>query len=365
MASSRQPKYKIFVLPSHTTKERTSGVDMVRIIQPMQKLGEHPDFQVDIFDPFEKKPATWMEIAKKYDAIYFNYINNDWGYAAMACFAKNMGCKLVMDLDDALWEIQPDNFAYKTYKKGGKASIIFTIIAEDVDYMTTTNQYLKNMICQNAKKETNQVQIFKNYIDFKLYSHRSKFKDTGEITLMHFGSTSHFIDLEEEAFGKGVDRIMKEYPNVKLKTIGAFLPKYKERWGSRYENGFGDVDVYKWIKNRYPEVMDETDIMVVPLKKSIYTKAKSSIKFIESGAAKKPGVWQDIRQYQEVIDGNNGFLAQTQDEWYEGIKTLIDDKVLRKKMGENAFKTVKKSWQIDNHMERYVDFFKKIIDKKK
>jgi glycosyltransferase involved in cell wall biosynthesis len=177
---------------------------------------------------------------------------------------------------------------------------------------------------------------------------------------MHHGSTTHFIDLQEEEFAKGIDRIMREYPNVVLKTVGAMIPQYKKRWGRRYINDFGDQDIYKWIQEKFPGFHDDADILVVPLKKSVYTRCKSSIKFLETSSAGIPGVYQRIRQYEEVVIGNNGFLADTAQEWYLGIKLLIDNKELRRSMGQEAFKTVEESWQIQQHVKDYADFFKNL-----
>jgi glycosyltransferase involved in cell wall biosynthesis len=106
--------------------------------------------------------------------------------------------------------------------------------------------------------------------------------------------------------------------------------------------------------------VDEVDIFVAPLSVNTYNICKSSIKFLEASTSSKPGCWQNIRQYQEVIDGTNGFLCSTEDQWYTSIKKLIDDKVLRKQMGENAFKTIQ-DWTIQGHTKDYANFFKKLV----
>lgn len=356
-------KIKIFCLPSHQTKERTSGVDFARVIQPMAHLNGYKDdeveFETTLFDI--EKSTDWLEVAKNYDIIYFNYIQNPWGFAAMGAMARKHGVKMVMDLDDSLWHIKSDNPASSVYKKGSEALNNFTAICNEVDYVTCTNSYLKNVILNNTYKSPDKVEVFPNYIDLERYSHRSPFKDNHSINLVHYGSTTHFIDLNEEEFNKGIDRIMSEYPEVTLRMIGAFIPKYRKRWGMRYENVYGHQDIYKWIEDKFPQFMDETDILVVPLTDDIYNRSKSQIKFLESASAKKPGVFQRIRQYQEVIDGSNGMLARSEDEWYQAIKKLIDNKEFRKKSGENAYKTVEKDWDIKKHVKDYADFFKSIL----
>jgi len=360
-------KIKIFCLPSHQTKERTSGVDMVRIIQPMQHLDKHKDFEVTIFDIHNKDhddptKTRWDNVAEEHDIIYLNYIGNAWAFAAMGAMARKYNRKIVFDLDDDLWGIGEDNPAYKVYHTGSEALKNFTSMCNEVDYMTTTNLYLKHVIAHNTYKKHDKIKIFPNYIDFKLYNHRPKFKDTPKIQLLHFGSTTHFLSLQNEEFMKGIDKIFKEFPNVTLKTVGAFLPKYKAKWGERYENALGHQDVYKWIKDKFPGYMDEADIIVAPLEDNLYNRCKSDIKRTESASAKKPFIGQDLRQYKEVIDdGVDGFIAGSEEDWYQKIRALIEDKKLRKSMGEAGFKRVSETRQMKDHVQDYADFFKEIL----
>src|SRR3989337_1503306 len=157
----------------------------------------------------------WLRVAQEYDIIFLNYTANPWGFATMGAMARHFNKPLVLDLDDSLWDIMPDNPAYNVYKKGSEGIANFTAIANEVDFITTTNLYLKHVITHNSKKRHDQIAIFPNYIDLKkVWKFRSPFKDDGKIELLHFGSTTHFIDLASEEFEKGVDKIMKEYPNV-------------------------------------------------------------------------------------------------------------------------------------------------------
>jgi glycosyltransferase involved in cell wall biosynthesis len=359
---------KIYALPSHQSKERTSGVDFARIIQPMRHLDGYSDgevkFKVDIYDIHAKETTNWKDIAKEYDVIYFNYLHNPWGYAAMGAMARGNNTKLVLDLDDSLWHVKSDNSAHSVFHKGSEALKNFTAICRDVDLITTTSGYLRNVIVHETGRKHDNIKVFPNYIDLSLYSHKARFNNDGHITLLHHGSTTHFNDLMEDEFMKGVDRIMSEYPNVDIKFVGAFIPKFRQRWGLRYQNAFGHVDIYEWIKGKFREYMDEADILVVPLTDDLYNRCKSPIKFLETSSAGIPGVYQNIRQYQEVVDnGRNGFLASRADEWYKSLKTLIDDVQKRREVGEEAYKTVVNKWQMKDHIKDYAEMFKKLVDK--
>lgn len=360
-------KIKIFCLPSHQQKERTSGVDFARIIQPMKHFNgyktEDLEFETYIYDAVKDAKLDWVKVVTDYDMIYFNYTANPWAFAAMGAMCEKLGKPMILDLDDSLWNILEDNPAYKVYMKGSEGIRVFTAIANQVDYITCTNSYLKNVVIHNTKQTHDKVFVFDNYIDLDIYKYPQPFKDTENINLTHFGSTSHFIDLQNTEFVRGVDMIMKEYPNVTFTTIGAFIPKFRQMWGQRYIEEYGHQDIYKWIDTRFPEVMSKTDICVIPLAENTYTRCKSAIKFLEMSSAKKPGVWQDIRQYQNVVDGKNGLLASSSKNWYDSIKKLIDDKELRKQMGENAYRTIVDNHQMKDHLDGYAKLFT-IVDKK-
>lgn len=358
---------KIFAFPTHGTLERTSGVDFARVIQPMEHLNGYNDgevtFKVKVFDvKKDKNKQNWLHIAKNYDIIYFNYLNDPWGFAAMGAMARGYGRKMVLDIDDAIWNIKSDNTAYAVYKKGSESIQNFSLICNEVDYITCTNDYLKHVIMNNTTKKADKIKVFPNYVDLSLYSHKAKFNNDGQIILTHFGSSSHYQDLLDKEFMNGVDKIMAEYPNVILRFVGAFIPAFRQRWGSRYENVFGDVDIYRWIKGPFKKYMDETDILVVPLTDDIYNRSKSSIKFIEASSARVPGVYQNIRQYSEIIEpGVNGYLAKKDTDWYKAIKEMIDDAKKRKSVGEAAFKTIKEEWQMKDHVKDYAEFFKSVV----
>jgi glycosyltransferase involved in cell wall biosynthesis len=351
---------RIFGLPSHQEKTRTHGADMVRIIQPLQHLNGYKDFKTTVFDI--QKETKWPDVCEKNDIIYFNYLHDPWGFAAMGATARAKGVKMVMDMDDDIWGIHKDNPAYEAWKPGGEKIKNFTAICNEVDFITCTNDYLKHVIMNNTNKTADRIKVIPNYIDLKLYKYSVPFKDDGKIQLTHFGSTTHFFDLEETQFVRGVDRIMKEYPNVTLKTVGAWKPELRKKWGRRYEQGYGHQDVYTWISEFFPKLMAETDILVCPLTSDIYNRCKSNIKWQEAGSAKIPGVFQDIRQYSECVDGTNGMIAGTDSEWYKRIKYLIDNPHARQRMGEVAFRDIKEKWDIDKHLDEYTSFFKEVLD---
>jgi glycosyltransferase involved in cell wall biosynthesis len=360
---------KIFAVPSHDTPDRTSGVDFARVIQPMNHLNgyetEKYKFKVDIFSAKNDKGVNWLEIIKKHDLIFFNYTASAWSYAAMACFCKKLGKPFIMDVDDFLPAIRPDNSSYAAYKANKSEALhTFKCILNDVEYFSTTNNYLRNALIDYSTKTYPQSFVIPNYIDLDIYNHRSPFKDDGQIRILHFGSTSHFLDLQSKPFEEAIDRIFKRYPNVTLKCIGAHVGRWKMKWGQRYEVGYGHQDIYQWIKEKYPVFMDESDICVAPLEIDVYNKCKSDIKRLECAAGMKPFVGQKIRQYEESISNwVDGIVAGTADEWYNAFSKLIESPKLRKTMAQEAFARIERDKQMKDHIGEYAMMVERVHEK--
>lgn len=340
------------------------GVDYARIVRPMQELAKQPGFKVTIFNG--EPGLDWESIAKEYDILYLNYITNAPGFVIMAFYFQKYGKKVVYDIDDLIWEIQEDNAAYSVYAPGSEGRATITdIVARGCDYVTCTNQFLKNGIAEFTGKEHNKIKVLPNFIDLSLYKWHKKPFDGHYIKIGYFGSSSHFNDLVNPGFVGGMDRLMSDYPNVSFFTVGAFIQQLKKKYGARYLTGFGDHDIYKWVE-MMPDIMGDIDIVVAPLIDVTYCRAKSSIKFLEYSSMKIPGVYQKIRQYSEmdvVEHGKNGFLATTSNDWYSYLKELVDSYELRKQIGEEAHKTVKDKWQFKDNVYRYVDLFKEVAKK--
>lgn len=349
-------------MPSHTFIDRVSGTDFLRIIQPMNALhGQvHKDvkFHVKVFNHAKDGSFDWRDIFQEYDIVYFNYTTNDIGYAIMGLLAQKYKKKLVCDVDDDLWSILTDNAAYDIFKKGSEGREIVKAVLGDVFHVTCTNSHLKHSLEANTKAKG--VSVLPNYVDLSVYKYRCEFKDRGYYKAIHFGSSTHAASLYSTDFIKAVDRIMKEYPNFSFLTIGTFIPELRRMWGQRYEQGFGDGDLMKWIK-LMPKFMDDVDFVLTPLINNTYNRSKSATKRWEASSYKIPFIGQHIRQYNEVIDNDvDGYLCSTEEQWYQAIKKMLDDPKKRKEIGEAGYERTVKDGQMKNNVWRYAEFFHEI-----
>ena len=344
----------------------TSGVDFARIVLPLQELSKNPDFEVKIVkDPFKDNNETWDSLTKYYDIIYSSYIDSPEGYINMKIQADKNNCKVVVDLDDDLWEIPKASPVYETYHIGSFPLDVVSKVLEDAEYVTTTNSHLKYDIIKYCGKQHNQIKVLPNCIDLGMYD-----KDTipevkrDKIVIGFFGSNTHVVDIMMPEYINAIERLCKEFPNVEYRTIGLFLPHIKTKLGSQYSFLLGQSDVYAWASTLWPKMMSECDIFTAPLLNTNFSKCKSQIKALEIGAGQKPAVFSDIRQYKEIIhNGENGYLASTEYDWYRYLKELVISEQKRREIGKNLYDKVKRDWQMKKGVSLYRDYFKSLVDK--
>jgi glycosyltransferase involved in cell wall biosynthesis len=64
---------------------------------------------------------------------------------------------------------------------------------------------------------------------------------------------------------------------------------------------------------------------------------------------------------QFIIDGENGFLVRTDDEWVNALVKLIDSPLLRKKVGENARRTVLEKFSKHVVKKQYLSVLESVV----
>ena len=80
-------------------------------------------------------------------------------------------------------------------------------------------------------------------------------------------------------------------------------------------------------------------------------------------ALKTATVMSSVGVNCEIIsNGENGFLADSVDDWVEKLSKLIEDESLRKKFGKEGRKTVIEKYSVKALSVKYVDYFHEVMN---
>jgi len=340
----------------------TKSLHWHRIVNPALHLKNVTDWEIRIFkNPFQVGSGfkNWDDIFSHFDVCYFPYFSNHKLYTLLLVLAKKYKRKLIVDIDDNLWELTPKHRLYPYFHMGSALFYYYFDLAKTAPYLTTTTKLLKKKLMTISIQKN--IQILSNYIDLSMYKRSGKLKYKN-LTIVYFGNNNHRQDIVLPSFVKAIIRIIHDYPDVVFKTIGMDrLSLFSKQMGNQYVTVKGTMDYYKFLKLWYDHV-STAHISIAPLEISNFSHGKSPLKFIESGAGKLPFVCSNTAPYREVVQQEKtGFLCKTEEDWYQAFSTLIKNKSLRKKVGENAYEEVKKNWTIQKNIWKYKEFFEKLI----
>ena len=233
---------------------------------------------------------------------------------------KRKGKGIVFDFDDAIYA-KPTN-----YNKGrfDQQLHLYDLLVIETAF---TGEYVRRF-------RNNNILTVTGPIDCKRY-HPGNGAGKDEIVIGWIGSpvsasARHLYMLETV-----VKKLSGSNKGLVLVLIGA--PKV----------GFAEarVKLKKWSLETEVADLQSFDIGIMPLPDNEWTRGKGGYKLLQYMAVGVPCVAAPVGINKELIrDGENGFLATTEEEWYEKLSLLIDNPELRREMGRRG-----RAYVVRNH----------------
>ena len=255
---------------------------------------------------------------------------------------KKMGKAVIYDLDDDLFDISPDNpaiIAYTTERLDNTK-----IMMDLVDVLVTTNHYLADAL---AEKTETKIVIIPNGIDLPSYQPRINKSRDGFKRVLWMGSQSHDSDIAIMA--GAIERLFVTDKKFKMVLVGS-LPSCIDRVFKRhphrceFNNFIKPVEEYVNFTTRLI-----ADVGLCPLVDSHFNRSKSCLKFLEYTAMSLPVVASRVRPYSEtIISGQSGIIAETTDDFYDGMVRLLGSNRTGKGMVSKAREYVRKNHNLSD-----------------
>lgn len=276
---------------------------------------------------------------KKYDVVVVARETIPFGtYFFEFIIKKVLKKKLIYDFDDAIWikTISEGNKRFSFLKSASKYSQIMKI----ADVVIAGNKFL----AEYAKKQNTNVVIIPSCVDLDIYKLSTKVLNE-KVCIGWSGSESTLSQLL--SIIDVLEQLQTKYTNdIYFKVISSrndFLV-----------NGL-QIKSVKWNAKDEIKELQEFDIGIMPLVYNEWSKGKCSMKGIQYMGLGIATVMTNIGTNKEVIQhGENGFLADTSAEWVDCLSILIDDLLLRNKMGMAGRKTVEEKYSLQSWQKEWV-----------
>ncbi len=249
--------------------------------------------------------------------------------------------KIVFDFDDAIWlpNVSDANKNFSWLKDYAKTEKLIALS----DLVFAGNTYLQNYALNHSKN----VVIVPTTIDTREYIPQTKQNKSDKIcigwsgsitTIQHFNYAVPFLEKLKE----------KYKDKIEILVIG----------DSSYQNKDLGVESIDWKKNTELEDLSRIDIGIMPLPDDKWSRGKCGLKGLQYMALEIPTIMSPVGVNTEIIrDGENGFLADSEEEWMDKLSRLIESKELREKLGKSGRKTVVEHYSFDAWKEKYLEYF--------
>jgi len=287
--------------------------------------------------------------AKKFDIVFIYREAFMLGTTFFEKQLKRRSPRIIFDFDDAIWlnDTSQGNEDLSWLKKPSKTAKII----EMSDLVFAGNKYLSDYARPfNPIIEIVPTTIDTNYHKFeknKNISSRICIGWTGtSTTLKHFETIIPFLE-----------KIKNKYNNLIYFKIIVNFP---------YKLPSLEIEAIEWSLENEIKDLSEIDIGIMPLPDDEWAKGKCGFKGLQYMSLEIPTIMSPVGVNNEIIiEGKNGFLASTEEEWVNKLSSLIEDTELRKRIGLEGRKTVEEKYSVNAHKDRYVQQFLNLMEIKK
>lgn len=282
----------------------------------------------------------------RYDIVFIHREAYPLGGAFFETIISLLGKPIIFDFDDAIFlpaSSRPNNFIERFKNPGKVASII-----KRSKYVIGGNSFLADF----ALRYNPSVSVIPTPIDTDKY-HPEDRKPADKIVIGWIGSatTLDFLHPMRDIF----IRLSKEYPHITFKIVG----------GEFSINGVSDITCKPWSLKEEIEDLKTFDIGIMPMPNNDWTNGKCGFKAILYMSMGIPCICSAVGMNKEVItDGVNGFLADTQDEWFEKLTRLIQDSQLRRNFGARGRMKVEGEYSLRVNAPIFFEVLKKVYQEK-
>lgn len=289
--------------------------------------------------------AADMRAARGYDAVYLLREAALLGPALFERLLRRSGVPVVFDFDDAVFEryVSPSNGYLSYLKFPGKTRAVCRLAA----HVMAGNEYLATY----ARRVNPRVTVIPTTVDTARYTVEPRVRNDVPVV----GWTGSYSTVQHLRTLSGALRRLARSERFRLRIIGA--P------GVRLEGLEGlDVEALPWRSETEVEDLRPVDIGVMPLPEEPWTRGKCGMKALQYMGLAIPTVCSPVGVNSEIVrDGENGFLAASEDEWVEKLTLLLRSADLRERLGRAGRATVEECYSAACQAPRVFQIIESVV----
>ncbi|NLI83583.1 MAG: glycosyltransferase family 4 protein [Deltaproteobacteria bacterium] len=339
---------KILFFPIAGREGASSRYRVYQYVPFLQQAG----FQVQILPPLPRTGRgirRWVQASLEHHAVIRQARNADLLFIQKRLFAPptirkmaRLGKKIVFDLDDAIFTSPAGNWSLVTRRRVHSR---LKAVMREADLVLCGNRYLKKFSSEWGASRT---EILPTAIDTSSYSPR-QVPRCGEPVLGWIGSSVNhrYLDLLSSV----LPTLSREFQGLRLLVVS----------DGRYTMEGVHVENRPWSQKTEVRDILDMDVGLMPLTDNEWTRGKCALKALQYMAAGIPAVCSPVGANSEVVeDGKEGFLPQSDAEWLDSIRLLLNSHALREKMGKAGRAKVDAAFSLHVIAKRKIDLLRSV-----
>lgn len=255
--------------------------------------------------------------------------------------AKVLRKKYIYDFDDAIWipNFSETNARFQRLKAYWKVPYIIRW----ADQVTAGNRFLASY----ASKFNKNVIILPTTIDTQNHHNILSIPDQKPLRIGWTGTHTTMQYLDD------LLPVLKKL-NEKHDYLFRLISNQKPDWD------LPNLEFVKWEKETEIQDLSQIQIGVMPLKEDRWAVAKCGFKGLQYMACAIPTVLSPIGVNLSIVkDGENGFFAKTEEDWYRILDELLSDEAKRTQIAHNGRKRIIEAYSVLSQLSKYKQLFQK------
>lgn len=214
-----------------------------------------------------------------------------------------------------------------------------------VDCVVAGNEYLE----QRARAAgARRVEVIPTVIDLDRYPPTLPRSETGFVRIGWIGSpnTAKYLPIVSDV----LERLGRE-ERIDCVAVGA---REDQVAGTPFRG-------VPWKEEFEVDQLRSFDIGIMPLENTPWEKGKCGYKLIQYMACGMPVVASPVGVNERLVtQGQNGFLAATEEHWYAALRELVENRLLRERMARSGRERVERTYNTDAQIPRLIEIFQSL-----
>jgi glycosyltransferase involved in cell wall biosynthesis len=132
--------------------------------------------------------------------------------------------------------------------------------------------------------------------------------------------------------------------------------------GEKEPINIGALNWVRWADDTEIAHLSDIDVGIMPLPDNPWTRGKCAFKLIQYMGCWKPVIASPVGENKRVVEhGENGFLADSSEEWIQHLDYLYKNRQYAKDMGIRGRKKVEKEFCLDVSVPRFAAILRSVV----